>query len=483
MPVLTSSVRLCLLLTWLCFAAVSSQSPSLPVPLTIATNSSSTLLSIAGDNSTFGISDPSITAFPGGLALSYSSVFNSAGVHTRVAVSTDQGRTFTHITDVNEVSPVTIGCSSGTCSGFLVHEVSSLLYDASERDPQQLWKLFAHSYLVQEPGDVLQYTLGFISLYTAPALSGPWNETRRLGWLSSSSNFSSASATQILNTLDGLTDCIAFTEPGALLQQSSSAPLLLVLGCVYPYDGLPLIRQVLLSSADHAVSFTVLNPNFVPANTGLLLGFDSPQMDGGDLFSISGLGLFLLTSPSNLTASGVMGYLGCLLYAFDSNSTLDLSAPLAWIVAADLTFSGACTFAAGAVNGVMMGRLNRFAPVPFEIRQSGSVPVQLQSPPAVSGSSAVGSSSTASSGSASISSSSSDGLQSSARSSSSVSTGALSSRPLGTLATASSSSSGSSSSIASGIKTSASASEAVVYYSTWLLLLLLSFSTIVDAVL
>jgi len=58
-----------------------------------------------------------------------------------------------------------------------------------------------------------------------------------------------------MNNIPGLTNCLAFTEPGALLQSNGNIDI--ALGCIHSvpeYGGGPGIQISLLRSTDHGTS-------------------------------------------------------------------------------------------------------------------------------------------------------------------------------------------------------------------------------------
>src|SRR5450432_2573575 len=144
-------------------------------------------LTIAGDTPALGIFDPSIVYLgdaTGGV-MAYSAVPTQQTIRTHIAGSTDHGATWTFAVEANapeaatEPSPA---CGTTTCSGNLISEVSSLIYDADDPETTKRWKLFAHRYLVG-PNVELHYDIGTITLQTAAQPQGPWTAPQKLiGW-------------------------------------------------------------------------------------------------------------------------------------------------------------------------------------------------------------------------------------------------------------------------------------------------------------
>src|SRR4051812_26595108 len=217
-----------------------------------------TEVTVTGDTPGMGIFDPSIV-YPGdapGGAMAYSAVPTQETIRTHVALSPDHGATWTYVAELNTPEPMTIAssdCAGGVCSGNLISEVTSLIIDPLEPDPAKRWKLFAHRYLVG-PNVDLHYAIGAITLQTAPQPQGPWTAPQKLiGW-NGSSTYSSTGVGLNITTAGGSThDCVALTEPGALVLPGS---IDLAVGCVYYEGATAKIRVELLRSIDHAATWT-----------------------------------------------------------------------------------------------------------------------------------------------------------------------------------------------------------------------------------
>jgi len=290
--------------------------------------------------------DPSIV-YPAGAsggAMSYSAVPDQMTIRTHVAVSSDNGATWTYVAEANTPEAATITssnateCPGGACSGNLISEVSSLVYDPTDPDTNAQWKLFAHRYLVGA-GVALHYDLGTITLQTAPAPNGPWTAPAKwIGWNSPTQTYSSTGIQVDASDLAGTADCIALTEPGAIVLPGV---LDLALGCVYLDSGTPRIRIELLRSTDHAASFASVGTLLTPADTACL-DPSAGSINGADLF-VSGSTEYVAATPS---ASA--GYEGCLVFPITDPVTGTVGKPTRAIAPTGGQFSGACTFADGA---------------------------------------------------------------------------------------------------------------------------------------
>ncbi|MEZ4226133.1 MAG: hypothetical protein R3B13_34625 [Polyangiaceae bacterium] len=313
-------------------------------------------LAVIGDPpATRGIFDPDLE-YPVGApdgAMSYSAVQSTHEISTRIAVSGDQGATWTYVAAANTSGPLTIPvaatsmrCSGGSCSGHWIHEVSSLIADPSDPDAGRRWKLFTHSYLVL-PGDQLAYDLGHIALHVAPEAKGPWStEGAALGW-DGESPVSSDNVGTNVSKFNQLADCVALTEPSALYRNGGIIDL--ALGCA---TATGTIRIELLRSLDHAKSF-LYSGTLVKAADAFCLGGANAQVNAAALFRNAGKSYVSVTvaGPNNF---GFVGYRGCQVLELnaggDSVARDAAGAPLVArkIDASDARFIGACDAAEGA---------------------------------------------------------------------------------------------------------------------------------------
>jgi hypothetical protein len=338
-------------------AAVDAVIPDAPFCPAISTIdlAHATEVTVVGDTPAMGIFDPSLVypADASGGAMAYSAVPDQQTIRTHVAVSADHGTTWTFVAEANTPEATTLTttdmteCPGGTCTGNLISEVSSLIYDADEPDAAKKWKLFAHRYLVG-PNVALHYAYGTITLQTAAQPQGPWSAPQKLiGWTSPSA-YSSTGVVANATTLPGTTgDCRALTEPGAIWLPGA---IDLAVGCVYFEGATPKIRIELLRSTTHGASW---------ASVGTLLRADdsacsglAPGLNGADLY-VTGGTEYVVATPADAT-----GYRGCMVFPIDDPATgkVRRDSHDRAVVASELTaaqFDGACTFADGA-NGTML---------------------------------------------------------------------------------------------------------------------------------
>ncbi|HEY5938814.1 MAG TPA: hypothetical protein VIU61_29380, partial [Kofleriaceae bacterium] len=332
-------------------AATDAPGSSCPVPTQVATQPAAELV-VAGDvGAAMGIFDPSIV-YPGDAsagAMAYSAVPDQMTIRTRIAVSATAGQSWTYVAQPNVPEAITVSspdpveCPGGVCTGNLISEVSSLIYDADDPNAARRWKLFAHRYLVGA-GVALHYRIGTITLQTAAEPQGPWTAPQKLiGW-NGPTTYSSTGVTVNANTLTGLEDCIALTEPGAMWLPGT---IELAVGCVYLSPAGPKIRVELVRSTDHATSWA-------PAGTLLDAGdadclTPGSSVNAAELFAQDGK-VYVSATPSDNA-----GYHGCLVYPIDDLATGRIrrdgtGKPVVTrtIVPSPERFSGACAYAEGA---------------------------------------------------------------------------------------------------------------------------------------
>jgi hypothetical protein len=320
-----------------------------PTPTTLDVAAATEII-MGSDAPAEGIFDPSIVypADSSAGAVAYSAVPDQTTIRTHLAMSSDHGATWTYIAEANTPEVATIAssdtteCPTGSCTGNLISEVPSLIYDADEPDPTKMWKLFAHRYLVSA-GVVLHYRIGTITLQTAPNPVGPWTAPQKLiGWTSPAS-YTSTGVVANVNQLGGpASDCLALTEPGAIWLPGV---LDLAVGCIYLDNSQPAIRIELLRSTDHGASWASVATLLTPADTACA-GTPS-SINGADLFATGGTE-YVVASPSNAS-----GYAGCLTFAIDDIAAGHVArdAMGTAIVTRAISasqFAGACTFADGA---------------------------------------------------------------------------------------------------------------------------------------
>lgn len=333
-----------------------------PAPVAGLGAGASEILPVGDQGSTLGIFDPAFVypaGAPGG-AMAYSSVADQHSIRTRIALSNDRGATWIKVADVNAPVAATLSssspseCPGGACTGFLIDEVSTLILDPADPDPARRWKVMTHRYLA-EADNRLHYALGTITLYTAAAPEGPWSPPRPLiGWPSSSPHSQAGVGTD-LATIPALADCVALTEPSALVR---GATIDLALGCVSLVAGAPALRVVLMRSDDHAATFRFVATLLSPADAACVGGAGRTRYNAAQLFTVG---------PTTYLTASIGGddgaYAGCDVFTVAEPVAGTLvrgpgggPAPVRRFAAAG-RFSGACAAAEGLAGGHVMSVL------------------------------------------------------------------------------------------------------------------------------
>ncbi len=248
---------------------------------------------------------------------------------TGASLDVEDGETFSFAAIANTADEnITIDasgdpdCPGGTCTNATIaHEVSTIVEDIDDPGTEARWKIFTHSYVILEPDPVdpntprLRYQFGHIRVGTAPAPAGPWsNPVPLIGWPSASPL--SSDAPELVTDIDGLEDCVALTEPSAVIDEASGA-LELAVGCVFPLQADFGIRVELLRSLDHGRTWSHAHV-LLDASDAPCVGGVGPELNAAHLFSRNGQSYLLaspagpVTLPGGATGSG---YRGCLLFA------------------------------------------------------------------------------------------------------------------------------------------------------------------------
>jgi len=137
-------------------------------------------LEVAGEKYASGIFDPSIEYGPGGVGwMSYSRVRLPEHVDTHLATSTDGGKTWRHVANINE--SVRDPAAPDGKQAYWRYETSTLVYDPGDR-VERRWKLFAERY-PSVPPHKPKHNLhgeGWIEYKYAAEPDGQWSEAIRL---------------------------------------------------------------------------------------------------------------------------------------------------------------------------------------------------------------------------------------------------------------------------------------------------------------
>jgi hypothetical protein len=320
-------------------------------------------LVIAGQPGTVIAADASIEYPPGapGGALAYTAVpqvdgaSDQGGLHTRVALSDDEGASWTFFAfanDVEAIDPPAGTCpADAECTATRVHETSTIVYDAEDPDGDRRWKLITHRYpvvkVVGDPEARLFYALGHISMMTARVPSGPWSDPVPLAtWPGGDGDGAAFSTADDPATAR----CGALGEPGAAVAPDGS--LHLAVSCIEPPFEDPTLDIVLLRSTDHGASWSYLSTPLSGAD-GACFGGAGKRVNAADLFTADGVE-YLIATPEGLDQR-----LGCAVIPFADPAAGSLERTAGGPRAARLLtlqfardelvhYAGACTAADGA---------------------------------------------------------------------------------------------------------------------------------------
>lgn len=305
---------------------------------------------------------------------------------TRIA-STSDGQSFAFTVDANAIADLVVRttdhsvCGSGMCSGRIVHETSSLIYDSADPDLSRQFKLFDYSYVIVPAASTpAQHAWGYIGLYTAPHAEGPWSQgLKSLGWRSTADAISSQGATTLLSDIAPLADCVAFSEPAALVR-AAATDIHLALGCVANVAGQPQARVVLLRSTDHAATFSYVG-TLLTAADGSSIGSTTPGVQPADLFERGG-DTYLIVSTIGSTTGPAQGrpsgYTSCttILVRDLASAAIRRDAGGAPVVIRKLIapgglFAGACSFKPEFAAGYLVFQVTANPTRPDRIFRSG----------------------------------------------------------------------------------------------------------------
>lgn len=331
-------------------------------------------IQVLGDTgSVKGIFDPSyVVPSPTGIGLlAYSSVTATQEVFTRLAVTTNGGTSWVYLRDVNTIDATTISdptltvCGAATCVGDLLHETSTLVYDATDPDASKRWKIFAHTYFFD---GAIHYVQGWMSMYTAAEPQLAWTETKLFGW-DAGAPTSTAGVAINVKDIAGLEECTIISEPAAAIWNGE---IQLALGCIDASVLPATIHIELLRSADHGVSWTRKSTPLAPADV-TALGAAGNKVNAAHLAVLGG-SLYLSVTPT----SAAFDYQGCWIFEFDDPDAGTLvrdssGRPVVQRVL-DTTvpgFNGACATDEGVAGGWTISILQTSDTDLFQLYRSG----------------------------------------------------------------------------------------------------------------
>jgi hypothetical protein len=267
-------------------------------------------LTIQGDTPELGIFDPSLEYDEAGVGwMSYSAVTSSASpdrVSTHLARSDDKGATWRFVAEINTAVNDTITINGTPTAGVWQQEVSTLVYDPGDPDPQRRWKLYWHEYFATT-NDRKFVTHGWIAVRYAPQPQGPWSPRLRLfgGPQTDTTNYPVAMNLSALHT--SLNSGLAYSEPGSIVAQGD---LYISLLCA---QGLPATnKNVLIRSRNHGQTWEFVATLVDPADAtapGEISFSASDLIRQGDKF-------YLMLTPLRAQGEAEPSYSGCYVFEF-----------------------------------------------------------------------------------------------------------------------------------------------------------------------
>lgn len=336
-------------------------------------------VTVAGVSPTLGIFDPSLTEVSSNsLWMSYSTVNVSSNdpilpnVSTRIASSINRGRTWTDVGSApNFAQDVPVFDNTGLILLYWTtwqFEVSRLVYDGFDSDPNRRWKLLWHRYL-QSAADGVAARLfqhGWIGYSTAPNATGPWSSERKLfvgSLYDSAANDSVIGPPEynLATVFPDLSSCAVFTEPGML---ATASGVYISLHCASASAGASGKVVLLRCTGTFAPNNCTYRGDLLTAGEAQQFAPTGQTYTGFSATDLVAVGNrnFLIVTPTSSDE-----YRGCLVFEIASldNATLIRSSGNPVLLkriggSAATGFHGACGYTPGAtVTGIIYGK---FAP-------------------------------------------------------------------------------------------------------------------------
>jgi len=246
-------------------------------------------IDIIGETAKNGVGDPSIEYDNNGIGwMSYSGAEDKK-VHTHLAKSLDNGKTWTFIQEINHAEDDVITLDGKQIDGGWHNEVSTLVHDPD--DPGKEWKLYWHKFFSADKR-ILQY--GWIAYKYASDPSGPWSEEIALFGAGPFPLEPYKTKIDLSELHSKLEDIIVYTELGSLYKDGT------LYFTLQGHEKGGNVKIVMIASNDHGETWKYLNT--------LLEGKDSERF-GGSYFTGSSLveennRFFLFVSPEVAESKG-----------------------------------------------------------------------------------------------------------------------------------------------------------------------------------
>lgn len=326
-------------------------------------------LTVDGDAPDLGIFDPSLEYDEAGVGwMSYSAVTSPTSpdrVSTHLARSDDKGATWKFVAEINPAVNDTIAINGISTAGVWQQEVSTLVHDPGDPDPQRRWKLYWHEYFATA-NDRKFATHGWIAARFAPQPQGPWSQRLRL-FGGPQANMADYPVAMNLSALHpSLNNGLAYSEPGSLVVQGD---LYISLLCA---QGLPATnKNVLIRSRNHGQTWEFVATLADPADATALgeISFSASDLvHQGDKF-------YLLLTPLRERGQPEPLYSGCYFFEFTDLTSGKLKRdaqgrliPALYIEGDPNRFRGACGYdQQNTGGGILLSELHLEATDRFQI--------------------------------------------------------------------------------------------------------------------
>ncbi|MGH9841879.1 MAG: hypothetical protein ACREEM_24250 [Blastocatellia bacterium] len=227
-------------------------------------------------------------------------------VHTRLARSDDKGVTWRFVTEINPAANETITIGGAPAAGVWQQEVSTIVCDPGDPDPQRRWKLYWHEYFAVG-NDSKFVTHSSIAVRYAPQPQGLWSPRVRLfgGPLTDTANYPVAMNLSALHP--SLNSCLAYSEPGSMV---TNGDLYISLLCA---QGPPATnKNILIRSRDHGQMWEFVATLADPADATAL---GEINFSASDLFR-QGDKFYLTLTPVRSRGGPEPAYSGCHFFEF-----------------------------------------------------------------------------------------------------------------------------------------------------------------------
>ena len=221
-------------------------------------------INILGEtNAPNGVYDPAIEYDSNGVGwMAYSAVDAPEYVHTHLARSIDNGKTWTHQMRINEAINDTITLDNGSSlQGVWRHEVPTLVHDANDQNRE--WKLFWHRYFTIAPFETEQrlFQYGWIAYRHPPDPLGPWSEEIALFGSGSFPLDPFKTYIDLSGIHEDLSKFVVYSEPGSIVVDDK---IYLSINGHYIDNNENIGKTILIRSSDHGNSWEYVNTLLEP---------------------------------------------------------------------------------------------------------------------------------------------------------------------------------------------------------------------------